>query len=230
MRIVIAEDGALFREGLTRLLSEAGHEVIAAVGDADALVEAVTNDVPDLAVIDVRMPPTMTDDGARAAQQLRARYPDLPMLLLSQHIETRYSVELVASGGFGYLLKDRVLHVDDFRDALERVASGGSALDPEVVRGLLAPTRLDDPISELTPREREVLALVAEGRSNASTAASLVVAERTVETHMRSIFQKLRIAESGDRHRRVMAVLAYMRTRSDAAPAEHETLGPSSGR
>jgi DNA-binding NarL/FixJ family response regulator len=185
--------------------------------------------VPDLAVIDVRMPPTLTDDGARAAQQLRARYPDLPMMLLSQHIETRYSVELVASGGFGYLLKDRVLRVDDFLDAVERVAAGGSALDPEVVRGLLAPTRLDDPLSALTSREREVLALVAEGRSNASIASSLVVAERTVETHMRSIFQKLRIADTGDWHRRVMAVLAFMRTRSDAAPGERETLGFNSG-
>ena len=229
MRIVIAEDGALFREGLTRLLSDAGHEVIAAVGDADALVEAVTNDLPDLAVIDVRMPPTMTNDGARAAQQLRARHPDLPLLLLSQHIETRYSVELVASGGFGYLLKDRVLRVNDFLDAVERVAAGGSALDPEVVRGLLAPTRLNDPISELTQREREVLALVAEGRSNASIAESLVVAERTVETHMRSIFQRLRIADTGDRHRRVMAVLAFMRTRSDAAPGEQNAPGFSSG-
>ena len=213
MRIVIAEDGALFREGLVRLLTEAGHEVIAAVGDADALIESAANDVPDLAVIDVRMPPTLTDDGARAAQQLRARHPNLPMLLLSQHIETRYSVDLVASGGFGYLLKDRVLHVQDFLEALERVAAGGSALDPEVVRGLLAPTRLDDPISCLTAREREVLALVAEGRSNASIAETLVVTERTVETHMRSIFQKLRIPDTADRHRRVVAVLAYMRSR-----------------
>jgi DNA-binding NarL/FixJ family response regulator len=217
MRIVIAEDGALFREGLVRLLEDAGHHVIAAVTSADALLQTVTHDVPDLAVIDIRMPPTLTDDGARAAQQLRARHPDLPMLLLSQHIETRYSVELVASGGFGYLLKDRVLRVGDFLDALERVAAGGSALDPEVVRGLLGPTRRDDPISDLTPREREVLALVAEGRSNAAIAATLVVAERTVETHMRSIFQKLRIPDTTDQHRRVMAVLAYMRARSDTA-------------
>jgi DNA-binding NarL/FixJ family response regulator len=230
MRIVIAEDGALFREGLRRLLTEAGHQVIAAVGEADALVEAVTNDVPDLAVIDVRMPPTLTDEGARAAQKLRARYPDLPMMLLSQHVETRYSVALVASGGFGYLLKDRVLRVGDFLDAIERVAAGGSALDPEVVRVLISPTRRDDPVSELTAREREVLALVAEGRSNASIASSLVVAERTVETHMRSIFQKLRIPDTGDEHRRVMAVLAFMRARSDAAPGEHETLESSSAR
>ena len=216
MRIVIAEDGALFREGLIRLLSEAGHDVVAAVGDADALIESVADKLPDLAVIDVRMPPTLTDDGARAAQKLRARHPTLPMLLLSQHIETRYSVDLVASGGFGYLLKDRVLDVKDFIDAVERVATGGSALDPEVVRGLLAPTRLDDPISDLTSREREVLALVAEGRSNASIAETLVVAERTVETHMRSIFQKLRIPDTADRHRRVVAVLTYMSARSGA--------------
>lgn len=213
MRIVIAEDGALFREGLVRLLDEAGHQVIAAVADADALLEAVTKDVPDLAVIDIRMPPTLTDDGARAAQELRARHPDLPMLLLSQHVETRYSVELVASGGFGYLLKDRVLHVSDFLAALDRVAAGGSALDPEVVRVLLASTRSDDPISKLTPREREVLALVAEGQSNSAIAGTLVVAERTVETHMRSIFQKLRIADTADQHRRVTAVLTYMRAR-----------------
>ena len=220
MRIVIAEDGTLFREGLVRLLEEAGHQVIAAVADADALRKAVTDEVPDLAVIDIRMPPTLTDDGARAAQELRERYPELPMLLLSQHIESRYSVELVASGGFGYLLKDRVLRVGDFLAALERVATGGSALDPEVVRGLLASTRHDDPVSELTPREREVLALVAEGLSNAAIAAKLVVAERTVETHMRSIFQRLRIPDTADQHRRVMAVLAYMRARSEVAPED----------
>jgi DNA-binding NarL/FixJ family response regulator len=214
MRVVVAEDGALFREGLIRLLEEAGHEVIAAVADADALRQAVSDEVPDLAVIDIRMPPTLTDDGARAAQDLRARHPGLPMLLLSQHVERRYSVELVASGGFGYLLKDRVLHV----------AAGGSALDPEVVRSLLASARGDDPFSELTPREREVLALVAEGLSNRAIATTLVVAERTVETHMRSIFQKLRIADAADQHRRVIAVLAYLRACSQL-PA---TPGPGS--
>ena len=211
MRIVIAEDGALFREGLVRLLEEAGHHVIAAVADADALLRAVEDDVPDLAVIDVRMPPTLTDDGARAAQELRAHHPDLPMLLLSQHVESRTSLELVASVGFGYLLKDRVLHVEDFLAALERVANGGSALDPQVVRGLLASARSDDPISDLTRREREVLALVAEGLSNSAIATTLVVAERTVETHMRSIFQKLRIPDASNQHRRVLAVLTYLR-------------------
>jgi len=191
MRIVIAEDGALFREGLRRLLTEAGHQVIAAVGDAEALVEAVTNDVPDLAVIDVRMPPTLTDEGARAAQELRARYPDLPMMLLSQHVETRYSVALVASGGFGYLLKDRVLRVGDFLDAIERVAAGGSALDPEVVRVLIAPTRRDDPVSELTAREREVLALVANGLSDKEIAEQLVLSEHTVHRHIANVRNKL---------------------------------------
>ncbi len=213
MRVLIAEDSALFREGLQRLLIEAGHEVVAAVGDADSLLAAVDRDVPDLAVIDVRMPPTMTDDGARAASRLRERHPTLPMLLLSQHVETRHSVALVASGGFGYLLKDRVLRVDDFLDAARRVAEGGSALDPEVVRTLLAPARRNDPLATLSEREREVLALVAEGRSNASVAAHLVVAERTVETHMRGILRKLGIDDTADQHRRVLAVLTYIHTR-----------------
>jgi DNA-binding NarL/FixJ family response regulator len=215
MRVLIAEDSALFREGLQRLLTEAGHEVTGAVGDADSLLASVDRDVPDLVVIDVRMPPTMTDDGARAARRLRQQYPALPMLLLSQHVETRHSVALVASGGFGYLLKDRVLHVDDFLDAARRVADGGSALDPEVVRTLLAPVQRNDPITMLSKRELDVLALVAEGRSNSSVAAHLVVAERTVETHMRSIFHKLDIADTADHHRRVLAVLTYIHTRQN---------------
>jgi len=213
VRVVVAEDSVLFREGLTRLLHEAGHEVMAAVGDADALVGVVRDglpDLPDVLIIDVRMPPTMTDDGVRVARELRADHPGLPMLLLSQHIETRQAVELVATGSFGYLLKDRVLHVDDFLDAVRRVATGGSALDPAIVGALVAPFRDDDPLRTLTAREREVLQLVAEGKSNTAISTQLVVAERTIETHMRSIFQKLRLVESNETHRRVLAVLVYL--------------------
>jgi len=213
MRIVVADDTVLFREGLVRLLTEAGHDVVAQVGDADALEVSVREYEPQLAVIDIRMPPTMSDDGARAARRLRDAYPGLPMILLSQHVETRHSVSLVASGGFGYLLKDRVLRVDDFLDAIRRVAEGGSALDPEVVGALLTPAHREQPWASLTERESDVLALVAEGHSNAAVAGRLRLAERTVESHMRSIFQKLSIPDSGDRHRRVLAVLAFLARR-----------------
>ena len=210
MRIVLADDSVLFREGLARLLGEAGHEVVGSVGTSDALPGAVAEHSPDLAVIDVRMPPTMTDDGARMARALRGTHPGLPMILLSQHIETRYSVPLVAAGGFGYLLKDRVLRVDDFLDAVRRVAGGGSALDPEVVAALLSPAGRRGAPADLTVREQDVLALVAQGHSNAAVASRLHLAERTVESHMRSIFAKLRIADTGDHHRRVLAVLTYI--------------------
>jgi DNA-binding NarL/FixJ family response regulator len=210
VRLVIAEDSVLFREGLARLLADAGHEVVAAVGDAPQLMDAVRTHLPDLAIIDVRMPPTLTDDGARAARALRRELPAQPMLLLSQHIETRHSVPLVGSGAFGYLLKDRVLRVDDFLDAVRRVSAGGSALDPEVVSALLASGQRGGALDRLSSREREVLTLAAEGRTNGAIAKRLVLTERTVETHMRTIFQKLRLTDSGDDHRRVLAVLTYL--------------------
>lgn len=210
MRIVIGEDSALFREGLALLLHDAGHEVLAAVGDADAVLVAVERERPELAVVDVRMPPGGDDDGARAAAEIRRLHPDVAVMLLSQHIETRHVLDLVAEGGFGYLLKDRVLDVDEFLDALRRVGAGGSALDPEVVASLLA-VRREDPVAALTPREQQVLALVAEGRTNAGIARALWLTDRTVESHVRSILSKLDLPDSDEHHRRVLAVLAYLR-------------------
>ncbi|HZB48837.1 MAG TPA: response regulator transcription factor, partial [Mycobacteriales bacterium] len=190
MRVVIAEDSVLFREGLSRLLSEAGYDVVAEVGDADALLAAARELDPDICVVDVRMPPDLDADGARAARTLRAERPGLPVLLLSQHVETRHSVELVARGGFGYLLKDRVLRVGDFLDAVARVAAGGSALDPEVVGALVGPRRTGG-LAALTDREREVLALVAEGQSNRGIADALIVSENTAKYHVAQLFNKL---------------------------------------
>jgi len=210
VRVVIGEDSALFREGLVLLLRDAGHQVAAAVGDAPALIAAVARELPDLAVVDIRMPPGNEDDGARAAAQIRSAHPGTAVLLLSQHVETRHSLELMSSGGFGYLLKDRVLDVEDFLDALRRVAAGGSALDPEVVAALVS-RRRDDPLASLSPREREVLSLMAEGRTNAGIARRLWLTDRTVETHVRSILGKLGIATSDEDHRRVLAVLAHLR-------------------
>jgi DNA-binding NarL/FixJ family response regulator len=210
VRIVIGEDSALFREGLARLLADAGHEIVGLAVDAPTLMTTVAETTPDLAVIDIRMPPDHTDDGARAARRLRMQNPELGIVLLSQHVETRHSVELVATGRFGYLLKDRVLAVDEFLDALDRVASGGSALDPEVVARLIGRQRADDRLAPLTPREREVLALMAEGCTNVGIGRRLFLTERTVETHVGSIMAKLGLITNDEQHRRVHAVLAYL--------------------
>jgi DNA-binding NarL/FixJ family response regulator len=213
---VIAEDQVLLREGLGRLFEDAGHEVVASVGDAEHLPATVLGHRPDLLVVDVRMPPSFTDEGARAARQIKQDHPELGVLVLSQHIETDHAVALVRLGGFGYLLKDRVLDVADFLDAAERVASGGSALDPKVVATLVSPVDGDDPLQQLSEREREVLGLMAEGLTNAAIGRRLYLSERTVEGHVRHIFMKLDIPHSDDTHRRVLAVLAQL----DAAKVE----------
>jgi DNA-binding NarL/FixJ family response regulator len=212
LRIVIAEDAVLLRAGLTRLLADAGHDVVAAVGDATALLQAVDDHQPDIAIVDVRMPPGHRDEGLRAAIELRRRYPGLAILVLSQYVEESYATELLAGGGhgLGYLLKDRVADVGEFVAAVERVAAGGAALDPEVVAQLLARTRRVDPLASLTPRERGVLQLMAEGRSNTAIAGALVVSEGAVEKHVSSIFSKLGLAPIDADHRRVLAVLRYL--------------------
>jgi DNA-binding NarL/FixJ family response regulator len=215
MRVVVAEDSVLFREGLVRLLSELGHEVCAAVGDAPALLAAATETRPDLAIVDVRMPPDHDSDGARAAATIRAEQPEVGVLLLSQHIELRHCMELVGTPGFGYLLKDRVLHLEDFDDALRRVAGGGVALDPEVVQALVR-SRQGPALQGLTERETEVLSLVAQGHTNTAIGALLRMSERTVETHMRSIFNKLGLLDDGATHRRVRAVVTYLESGPNA--------------
>ncbi|MFI6514718.1 response regulator [Spirillospora sp. NPDC050679] len=212
MRVVLAEDAVILREGLAQLLAVRGHRVVAGVGDASALREAVAEHRPDVAVLDIRMPPTFTDEGLRAALELRRDHPDVGILLFSQYVETRYARELLAGSprGVGYLLKERVSDLDDFVDALARVAAGGTALDPEIVAHLLGGPRRDDGLAALTPREREVLGLMAEGRSNAAIAAALVVSDRAVEKHVAGIFTKLDLPPAATDHRRVLAVLRYL--------------------
>ena len=216
MRIVIAEDSAVMRAGLVEILADRGHQVVAAVGDAEALRAAVDEHQPDAAVVDVRMPPGYTDEGLRAAIAIRRDHPGLGVLVFSQYIETRYAADLLgaASGrgaaGVGYLLKDRVADVQEFIDALSRVAAGGTALDPEVISQVLGASRRTDGLGALTPRERDVLGLIAEGRSNGAIAAILVISERAVEKHVGNIFAKLGLAPSDADHRRVLAVLRYL--------------------
>jgi DNA-binding NarL/FixJ family response regulator len=210
---VIADDAVLLREGLVRLLTEQGHDVVAVVGDGPALVEAVVEHRPEVSIVDVRMPPSHTDEGLRAAVEARRRVPGTPVLVLSQYVEVSYADDLLADrkGAVGYLLKDRVAAIGEFLDALGRVAGGGTVLDPEVVAQLLVRRQRDDPLRELTPREREVLALMAEGRSNTAIARGLVVSDGAVEKHVRNIFTKLRLPPDEEQHRRVLAVLAYLR-------------------
>ena len=212
MRIVIAEDAAILRDGLAQLLVDRGHDVVAAVRDGDALRAAVAEHVPDVAVVDIRMPPSFTDEGLRAAIAIRRERPGVGVLVFSQWIETRYAAELLAtsSSGVGYLLKDRVADVGEFLDALTRVAKGGTALDPEVVTQLFGASRRGNALAVLTPRERAVLGLMAEGRSNAAIARRLVVTERAVEKHVANILTKLDLPPSEEDHRRVLAVLRYL--------------------
>jgi DNA-binding NarL/FixJ family response regulator len=219
LRIVIAEDAAVIRAGLAEVLADRGHEVVAAVGDAEALKAAVAEHKPDVAIVDVRMPPDHTDEGLRAAIAIRRDHPGTGILVFSQYVETRYAADLLsmrrgahsgASGGVGYLLKDRVANVAEFTDAIARVAAGGTALDPEVVTGMLNAARHTSTLATLTARERDVLTLMAEGRSNTAIAGQLVISDRAVEKHISNIFSKLGLPPSDSDHRRVLAVLAYL--------------------
>ncbi len=214
MRVVVAEDSTLFREGLVRVLAEAEVEVVAEARNAHELRTFVERERPDVAIIDVRMPPTQTDEGTRTAKELKAELPELGVLILSQVVETKHALDLFSEWpeGFGYLLKDRVLAIDDFLDAVRRVAAGGTAIDPEVVGQLMGRRRERDPLEELTTREREVLALMAEGLSNRGICDRLFLSPKTVETHINSIFTKLRLSPAPDDHRRVLAVLAFLRS------------------
>jgi DNA-binding NarL/FixJ family response regulator len=212
MRIVIGEDAVLLRVGLLQVLDEAGEDVVAAVGDAPSLVEAVGNHRPDLAIIDVRMPPDLTDDGLRAAIGIRRQWPETAILVFSQYVERAFAAELLATGteGLGYLLKDRVADITEFVDAVRRVGSGGTALDPEVVAQLVTRSSRQDPLDRLTPREREVLSLMAEGRSNQSIGTALVISDGAVEKHVSNVFTKLDLPPAGPDNRRVLAVLRWL--------------------
>jgi DNA-binding NarL/FixJ family response regulator len=211
---VLAEDSVLLREGVARILGDAGFEIVGQAGNAEELMLKVRSYSPDVAIVDIRMPPTHTDEGLRAAQEIREKHPGIGVLVLSQYVEAAYAMELLAESaeGVGYLLKDRVSDVHEFADAVKRVGEGGSALDPTIVSQLVGRRRRDDPIDQLTPREREVLGLMAEGRSNSGIAEQLVVTERAVEKHVTSIFSKLRLPAASEDHRRVLAVLAYLRS------------------
>jgi DNA-binding NarL/FixJ family response regulator len=213
VRVVVADDSVLLREGIVRILADSGFDVVGQAGDAEDLIRKVSAHKPDVAIVDVRMPPTNTDDGLRAAQKIRADQPDTGVLVLSQYIEEGYALELLSENaeGVGYLLKDRVADVERFTESVRRVGEGGSALDPEVVAQLLGRRRREDPLDELSPREREVLELMAEGRSNNAIAAQMVVTERAVEKHVTSIFGKLKLPPAAEDHRRVLAVLRYLR-------------------
>ena len=215
MRVIVGEDSVLFREGIVRVLDEAGFEVVAQVGDAEELVQEVSAHKPDVAIVDIRMPPTETDDGLRAALEIRRRLPETGVMVLSQYLEEGYALYLIAdtAEGTGYLLKDRVGDVERFADSVRRVGEGGSALDPEVVAHVLGRRRRDDPLAELTEREHEVLSQMAEGRSNQAIAEQLEVSERAVEKHVTRIFGKLRLMPAAEDHRRVLAVLAFLRSR-----------------
>jgi DNA-binding NarL/FixJ family response regulator len=212
VRVVVADDSTLLREGLVRLLEEGGLEVVGQAGDGEELLRKVRAHKPDVAVVDVRMPPTHTDEGLRAAREIRAELPEVSVLVLSQYVEVAYARELLAESaeGLGYLLKDRVADVEALTDAVRRVGAGGSALDPEVVSQMLGRRRDEDPLEQLTPREREVLGLMAEGRSNGAIAAELVVSDRAVEKHVTGIFSKLNLGASSEDHRRVLAVLQFL--------------------
>ena len=214
MRVVVAEDSVLMREGLVRVLGEAGFDVVGEAANADELILKVRSYKPDVAVVDVRMPPTQTDEGARAAQTIREEQPDVGVLMLSQVVEARHAVRMFSEhpDGFGYLLKDRVLEVDDFVDAVKRVARGGTAMDPEVVGQLVGRHRPDNALDELTERERDVLGLMAEGRTNQAIGRKLFLAPKTVEAHVHRIFLKLGLEAAPDDHRRVLAVLAFLGT------------------